>query len=183
MLRVTTGKAKNRKLKTPKIPGFQAVQEVAKSAVLSMLGEKVQEAECLDLFAGSGNMGIEALSRGAAYCDFVDENSKATKITERNLRKCNFQEKTEVHQVEAVKFVADTLKTYDIIFIDPFYKDVKHRFLMELLQEVIKPDGIIVFFHGENLNMENLLKKTGFKVIESRRYGKSYADFLALSQN
>ena len=183
MLRITTGKAKNKKLKTPNIPEFQAVQEVAKLAIFSILGEKVHGAECLDLFAGSGNMGIEALSRGASKADFVDENSKAIKTIQKNLRNCNLSENATIHQMEAVKFIADTPEKYDIIFIDPFYKDVKHRFLMELLQEIIKENGIIIFFHGENLDMEDLIKKTKFKVIESRRYGKSHVDFLTLPQN
>ncbi len=178
MLRVTTGTAKNKKIKAPKIPGFQAVQEVAKSAVFSMLREKVVEADCLDLFAGSGNMGIEALSRGAAWCDFVDKDGRATKTIEKNLKSCSLLSKAEIHQKEAVKFVADCPREYDIIFIDPFYKDVKHRFLMELVQQVIKTEGVVIFFHGENLNMENLIEKTNLKIIDRRNYGKSWVDFL-----
>ena len=85
MLRITSGTAKNKKIRVPKIQEFQAVQEVAKLAIFSMLGEKVVDATCLDLFAGSGNMGIEALSRGAKWCDFVDKNRKSTDVIKENL--------------------------------------------------------------------------------------------------
>ncbi|MBD3366410.1 16S rRNA (guanine(966)-N(2))-methyltransferase RsmD [candidate division WWE3 bacterium] len=178
MLRITTGTAKNRKLKTPKIPKFRAVQEVAKQAVFAVLAEKTSGATCLDLFAGSGNMGIEALSRGANWCDFVDEDGRATKAIEQNLKTTNLQQKAEVHQKEAVKFVADCPRTYDIIFADPFYSDHKHKFLMELLPETLNENGVVVFFHEEGIDMAKLLEKSVLQSVDSRRYGKSFVDFL-----
>jgi len=79
-IRIITGTAKNRKLKAPNIEDFRAVQEIAKSSLFSILGEKIKNAVCLDLFSGSGNLGIEALSRGAKRCDFVDENPKCASV-------------------------------------------------------------------------------------------------------
>ena len=61
-LRITTGSAKNKKLVAPELPGFRAVQEIAKSSMFSIIGDQVEGAVCLDLFAGSGNLGIEALA-------------------------------------------------------------------------------------------------------------------------
>ena len=177
-LRITTGTAKNKRLKCPKIPDFRAVQEIAKSAIFSILGESVLGATCLDLFAGSGNMGIEALSRGASWCDFVDENPKSTQAIEKNLQNTGLVERADVYKDEAVKFVGNCPNFYDIVFVDPFYDDVKHKFLMEMLQEAISDKGIVVFLHGDKMNMENLIKKTDFKVVESRKYGKSCVDFL-----
>jgi len=177
-LRVTTGTAKNKRLKCPKIPGFRAVQEIAKSAIFAILGERVLGSRCLDLFSGSGNMGIEALSRGAEWCDFVDENSKAIQVIEKNLQNTGLTEKSEAHRDGAIKFVANCPDFYDIVFVDPFYDDVNHKFLLEQLQEALSKNGIVVFLHGDALNMENLIKKTNFKIVESRKYGKSYVDFL-----
>jgi len=162
-LRVTTGTAKNKRLKCPKIPDFRAVQEIAKSAIFSILGESVLGATCLDLFAGSGNMGIEALSRGASWCDFVDENPKSTQAIEKNLQNTGLVERADVYKDEAVKFVGNCPNFYDIVFVDPFYDDVKHKFLMEMLQEAISDNGIVVFSpRGIKMNMENLIKKTDF---------------------
>jgi len=176
--RITTGSAKNKNLVSPNIPDFRAIQEVAKSAVFSVLGEKVVNSNCLDLFAGSGNMGIEALSRGASWCDFVDVNEKSVRAIEKNLIICNLKEKAGVYKQEAVKFVADTPSRYDLIFLDPSYSDVKHKYLMELLPEVLNENGIIVFFHGNNLNIDDLLEKSSAKVFDSRKYGKCFVDFL-----
>ena len=180
MTRVTTGTAKNKKLAMPKIPEFRAIQDVAKMAVFSILGDLVTDATCLDLFAGSGNMGIEALSRGASYCDFVDSDKESVNSMEKNLKNTDLMEKAEIHRQEAVKFVANTSKKYDLVFLDPFYKDVKHKYLIALLQESLNPGGIVVFFHGDNLEMPSLLEKTAFQIIESRRYGKSHVDFLRI---
>jgi 16S rRNA (guanine966-N2)-methyltransferase len=181
MTRITTGTAKNKVLKSPDIPGFQAVQEVAKLAVFAMLGDSIIESTCLDLFAGSGNIGIEALSRGASWCDFVDINRKSVEVIEKNLINCQLQEKAEIHQQEVAKFVANAEKTYDIVFLDPFYADIKHKYLMELLPEVLNPQGSAIFFHGESLDMEDLLKKANLKITDNRRYGKCFVDFLGLS--
>ena len=145
MARITTGTAKNKTLKSPDILDFRAVQEVAKSAVFSVIGDQIQESTCLDLFAGGGNMGIEALSRGASFCDFVDSNRKSVEVIEQNLINCQLLEKAEIHQQEAAKFVANTEKTFDIIFLDPFYNDIKHKYLMEMLSEILNPQGIVIF--------------------------------------
>ncbi len=178
MTRVTTGSAKNKNLISPDIPEFRAVQEIAKSAVFSVLGEEIVNSNCLDLFAGSGNMGIEALSRGAAWCDFVDANKKSVEAIEKNLINCGLREKAEIYKQEAVKFVANAPEKYEFIFLDPFYADVKHKYLMELLPEILDENGIIVFFHGENLEVSDLLEKSSVKIFDSRKYGKCFVDFL-----
>lgn len=178
MARIITGTAKNKNLTSPDIPEFRAVQEIAKSAVFSMLGESILGKSFLDLFTGSGNMGIEALSRGADWCDFVDTNKKSVEAVEKNLKNCNLREKAEIYQQEAVKFVANSPEKYDFIFVDPFYNDVKHKYLMELIPNILNPNGVVIFFHGGNLNIQEILQNTSLEVFDSRRYGKSYVDFL-----
>jgi 16S rRNA (guanine(966)-N(2))-methyltransferase RsmD len=174
MIRIITGSAKNKRLKTPKIPDFHSVQEVAKGAVFSIIGdEKVQGAQCLDLYAGSGNLGLEALSRGAAWCDFVDEHKEAKKVITENINDCRFGHKAEFHFKDAVKYVSNTEKVYDIIFVDPFYKDTAHVFLMENLEEILNPQGMIVFFHGENLDIKKTIAKTKLHVTDERKFGQS----------
>lgn len=178
ILRITTGKAKNRKLKSPNIEGYRGVQEIVKQAVFSILGEKIQDKVCLDLFAGSGNVGLEALSRGAKHCDFVDEASQAIQAIEENIFKCSFELEAEVIRSSAVKFAANTDRKYDIIFLDPFYHDTSHIFLMKNLEEILNDKGIIIFFHGEQLDIKKILKDTELKVIDERRFGKSYFSIL-----
>lgn len=174
MLRLISGTAKNKRLKAPAIEGFRGVQEVAKGATFSIISDRILDSTCLDLYSGSGNLGLEALSRGASWCDFVDKSKVATRVIEENVLNCNFSDKAEIHQKEAVKFVANTEKKYDIIFLDPFYHDRAHKFLMQNLKEILNPNGMIFFFHGSDLNVNNFIENLDLKIVDERRFGKSY---------
>jgi 16S rRNA (guanine(966)-N(2))-methyltransferase RsmD len=178
MPRVTTGSVKNRKLQVPDVPNIRVAQDVLKLALFSIIGERVVDAECLDLFAGSGSLGIEALSRGAKFCIFVDENKKATETIERNIKVCKFGGVSEVKKTNAIKYAANTTGTYDLIFVDPFYDDLKQKFLFQNLEEIINEDGIIAFSHGKNLDIEEQILNTNLKIITQRRFGRAYLTIL-----
>jgi len=179
MIRITSGSAKNKKLKIPNIERFRGVQEKAKLAIFSIIGQKIIHSNCLDLFAGSGNLGIEALSRGASWCDFVDNHKLATRIIEENLTKCDLEGKAEVFCEEAAKYAANASQKYDIIFIDPFYDDLKHRFLIKNVAEILKEEGIVVFTHGKELDIKGLIEDTVLELQTQRRFGRSYVSILA----
>ncbi|MBN1162656.1 16S rRNA (guanine(966)-N(2))-methyltransferase RsmD [Patescibacteria group bacterium] len=174
MIRISSGKAKNIQLNTPNIPGYRGVQEVAKQALFNILEDEIKDKVCLDLYAGSGNIGIEALSRGAKICDFVDENKKAVKVIEENLEKTGFSDCGEVIRSDAVKYVANTPEKYDVIFADPYYENISHIHLFKNLEEILKPDGVIAFFHSKNLDWEKTLKDTNFEIKDQRRFGISF---------
>jgi 16S rRNA (guanine966-N2)-methyltransferase len=180
-IRIITGSAKNRKLKAPEIEGFRAVQEVAKSALFSILGEKIVGAVCLDLYAGSGNLGLEALSRGAQWCDFVDENPQSSRVIEENIVKCGFIEKAHMYRKDALKYVCDFSRNYDVIFIDPWYKTTTHKFLVSNLEKILSGRGIAAFFHGEELDLETLILETGLDIVDKRKFGKSFLTLLKKS--
>ncbi len=172
-IRIITGLAKNRKLKAPDIDGFRAVQGIAKASLFSMLGEKIINAVCLDLFAGSGNLGLEALSRGASWCDFVDENPESVKAIEENVVRCGFLERSTVIRKDAGKSVANTNRNYDVIFVDPWYKNTSHKHLVSNLGNILKENGIVAFFHGDELKIEMLIQGTALVVWKERKFGKS----------
>ena len=182
MIRITTGTAKNTKLNTPSITNYRAVQEVAKNSLFSIIGEAIKDSQCLDLYAGSGNLGLEALSRGASWCDFVDEHREAKNVILENINKCGFIQNAEFHLKDSVKFASNTEKSYDHIFVDPFYDNTSHIFLMKNLEEILNPQGNIIFFHAENLSMERLIKDTNLQEVDKRRFGKSYFTLLKKSQ-
>lgn len=172
-LRVSAGSLKNKRLTAPQIEGFRAVQEIAKQSVFSMLNESIEGSSCLDLFAGSGNLGIEALSRGAATCTFVDDNYYSIGAITENIRKCALTEQATIVKSDAVKFVANTEQEFDIIFVDPFYEDTSHVFLLKNLATIVSQDSVIVFFHGENLDLMPLIKETNLVIADERKFGKS----------
>lgn len=173
MLRISAGKAKNKQLITPDIEGYRAVQEVAKMAVFAIIGDKIEDKNCLDLFAGSGNMGIEALSRGAGYCTFVDENPDAILAIEKNLFNCNFFDNFDIQRKNALKFVTSTDQTYDYVFLDPFYADQTNRHLLKNLGRICREYCNIFFFHASDYTLKDDLTATGLELLSERRFGKS----------
>lgn len=178
-LRVITGEAKNKRLVAPNVEGFRAVQEVAKGSLFSIIGSDIHDSYCLDLFSGSGNLGIEALSRGAAHVDFVDDNYNSIGSIKSNLENCKFEEsRYTIHRNEAVKFAGNTEKSYDFIFLDPFYDDTSHIFLMQMIEQVLKPEGVVAFFHGSNLDMQKMISKTQLKIQDERKFGSSLLTIL-----
>lgn len=179
MLRITSGIAKGKKLKAPNFPEFRAVQDKAKLAIFSILGDKIIGAKCLDLYAGSGSLGIEALSRGAKWCDFVDESRRAEDTITENLKNTGFTEKAEVFGQDAVKFVGNAFEKYDIVFVDPFYNETHFRFLFQNLEEALSEKGAIIFSHGKETEVDDVLANTSkLKVHDEKKYGSAYITVL-----
>ncbi|KKU49074.1 MAG: hypothetical protein UX69_C0006G0002 [candidate division WWE3 bacterium GW2011_GWA2_46_9] len=171
--RITSGSAKGKRLEVPKIDGAKSARDVVKLAIFSILGEKGVGAKCLDLYAGSGSFGLEALSRGAESCDFVDDNKIAAQTILKNTNSCGFIEQATVYTQDAIKFVCNTDDRYDIIFIDPFYKEGAHRFLFQNLAEIMNEKAVIVFSHPADTNTESLIEKTPLKVHTQRKFGNA----------
>lgn len=178
MIRVTSGEAKNKKLVIPNIPNIRVAQDIVKQAMFSIIGNRIDNSTCLDLYAGSGSFGIEAISRGAQWCDFVDENRNAKDAILENLRLCKFDDRADVILADAVKYVASTARKYDLIFIDPFYEDVTHKYLMKNTENTLKDGGLIVFTHGKNLEIKKIIEGTTLKINTERRFGMSYITVL-----
>jgi 16S rRNA (guanine966-N2)-methyltransferase len=183
-LRITAGAFKNTPLKVP--DSARPVMERVKLAIFSVIDEHVDGAECLDLFAGSGNLGLEALSRGAASCDFVDDDFFSIKYIKENLEKIqgSFGAEIEfnVNKEDSLKYVANSDKSYDIIFIDPPYDQNNHKHLFKLVNEIIKPNGIIVYLSNHtNKILEDLEEiNANLTVIDSRKYGITHVDIIKI---
>jgi len=178
MPRVTSGKAKNLQLEVPEIEDIRVVQDIVKLAVFSIIGADIENSTCLDLFAGSGSMGIEALSRGAKWCDFVDESYDAKEAITNNLQKAGFVENFAIFTKNAVKYLKKCESKYDYIFADPFYKDTAHKFLIKQLENLLESGGQVMFLHGENLNMDELITDTSFFKFTERKFGASIVTIL-----
>lgn len=178
-IRVTSGTAKNKKLILPPLPELRVSLDKVRQALFSIISANIPNANCLDLFAGSGGLGIEALSRGAAHCDFVDASKLCTTVINQNLQNCQLTDRATVYTEDALKFVANTPENYDVIFADPFFSDLKHRFLFKSLAKILVPDGIVVFSHSANLDIPNQLDPA-LVIVDSRKYGETNLTFLKL---
>ena len=182
MLRVTSGSAKGRKLKVPPIKDFRAVQDKVKLAIFSILGDRIIGSVCLDLYAGSGSLGIEALSRGASHCDFVDKSRLAELTILENLQTLGFSEQAGTFRADAVKFVGNSEEKYDVIFVDPFYTETHFKFLFENLQEILKLGGVVIFSHGKGTDMADALANAPkLKLRDTRKYGIAHISTIELA--
>tara|TARA_B100000212_G_C27296339_1_gene499514 strand:+ start:266 stop:841 length:576 start_codon:yes stop_codon:yes gene_type:complete len=118
-LRIIGGQWRGRKLPFPDRPGLRPTGDRIRETLFNWLGPHLQTAKCLDLFAGSGALGIEALSRGAAHCDFVDADREAITAVGHHLNTLDASEHSTVSGDMAERYLRQTKGTWDIVFVDP----------------------------------------------------------------
>lgn len=128
----------------------------------------------LDLFAGSGALGIEALSRGASWADFVDNNRECCSVIGQNLQRTGLADRAAVHCMPAGRAVETMQRTYDLVLLDPPYDDTSTGAVLSALASaaLLAPDALLVVSHG---NRHPLSDSYGpFTVRTKRRYGDSH---------
>ena len=118
-LRVIGGQWRGRKLQFPDRPGLRPTGDRVRETLFNWLGPHLHKAKCLDLFAGSGALGIEALSRGAIHCDFVDTDREAITAVDHHLNTLNATECSTVSCDIAAHYLRQINDTWDIVFVDP----------------------------------------------------------------
>lgn len=137
-MRVITGSARGRKLKEPQGMATRPTTDNVKEAIFNMIQFDIEGRRVLDLFAGTGQLGIEALSRGAASCVFVDESSAAARLVRENLALCQLS--GTVLQTESIGYLR-TCEPFDLLFLDPPYDTT---LLDKALSAVIEYDKLAV---------------------------------------
>ena len=125
-MRVIAGSARGRRLKTLEGMDVRPTTDKVKEAIFSAIQFDLPDAAVLDLFARSGQMGIEALSRGAASVVFVDRSARSLQVTRENLESVQFAEQAQLHQTEAQSFLQSTAMQFDIAILDPPYRKGMH---------------------------------------------------------
>ena len=118
-VRVIGGQWRGRKLTFPDRPGLRPTGDRVRETLFNWVGHTLQGAQCLDLFAGSGALGIEALSRGAAHCDFVDTDREVVAYIDRHLERLDAQHDGATHCNTASDFLGTTNSTWNVVFVDP----------------------------------------------------------------
>ncbi|MBQ7202519.1 MAG: 16S rRNA (guanine(966)-N(2))-methyltransferase RsmD [Eubacterium sp.] len=170
-MRVITGFARGRRLET--LPGEEVTRptsQATKEALFSSIQFELEGKRVLDLFAGCGQLGIEALSRGAAVCTFVDNNRSAVKIVEQNVKHCQLDDKANIVFSDAFAFLMRG-GTFDIAFVDPPYKEGLYQECLNKLESHMSDEGVIIC---ESLNREQLPDKLDtFTKVREKKYGKS----------
>ena len=141
-MRVITGTARGRRLKTPENYDIRPTTDNVKDSVFNIIQFDIEGRRVLDLFAGTGQLGIECLSRGAAEAVFIDENTAAVKIVKENLKTCGFT--AAVLQQDALSYLRHCGK-FDLVFVDPPYDSGLYESVLETINSVdILSDGGII---------------------------------------
>ena len=151
-MRVIAGSHKGRRLLSPAANDIRPTSGRVKEALFSILGDRISGAAMLDLFAGTGAIGIEALSRGAARVMFVESHTASLKLLKTNLQQCGLLGNTEVYPGESRMFFQHAARnglTFDIIFADPPYRDDSVSMLLPLLGQsaMILPHTAVILEH------------------------------------
>jgi 16S rRNA (guanine966-N2)-methyltransferase len=143
-VRVIAGQARGTRL-APVPGGTRPLSARAREGLFASLGERVPEARCVDLFAGTGAVGIEALSRGAARCDFVDSATGAVRTIRENLSRTHLEERGRVDRADAGRFLRRGHGPWDLVFVDPPYAIPRERLraILVSLQQLLLPGATV----------------------------------------
>ena len=171
-MRVITGIARGRRLKEPVGMETRPTADRVKEAIFSSIQFEVEGRKVLDLFGGTGQMGIEALSRGATHCTFVDLQKQAVAIIRENVNSTGFADQSTVIQGDALAFLSRCREKFDLIFLDPPYDSGLLEKAMELIAtiDIVSENGIIVCENGSNSVWPVVAEP--YQMQKEYRYGK-----------
>lgn len=171
-MRVITGIARGRKLKEPAGLETRPTTDRVKEGIFSSIQFEIEGRNVLDLFAGTGQMGIEALSRGAARCTFVDLRKEAAAIIRENVSLTGFTDQARIVQGDALAFLSRSREKFDVIFLDPPYGSGLLEKAMEAVTtiDIVSENGIIVCENGSSTGWPAV--SAPYRMHKEYRYGK-----------
>ena len=172
-MRVITGKARGTVLKTPEGLDTRPTSDRVKEALFSIIQFDVPGARVLDLFGGTGQLGIEAISRGAKSAVFVDTGEKACSIIKENLRRCKMETDGKVIRSDYLKYLENCHDSFNIVFLDPPYAEVFLENALKMLSEIdiLQSGGIIVAERPVGKELSAVIP--GFTRSKDYKYGKT----------
>ncbi len=172
MTRVIAGNRKGHRLEAPRGTQIRPTTDRVKEWIFSVL-QDVREIRVLDLFCGTGSLGIEALSRGAGHCTFVDNARRSAELTRENLRRLEFPESiTDVLQLDCLRYLDSTGTYFELILADPPYYNYDER--AALLQSALArltDRGTLVLESGDRWDVE---VPDGFELLRDKSFGRTH---------
>ncbi len=179
MLKVISGKYKGRKLDGFDIVGTRPTMDRVKESLFAMIQPWIEDAVVLDLFAGSGNLGIEALSEGASFSYFVDKNKKAYTTIQKNLRLLDISNASLflMDYQNALQEFSNQGIVFDIVFLDPPYQtDLVAKSIQSIMNlSLLSSEGIIV---AESDKLEKIIFPSCLEIVKSKKYGDKWVAIL-----
>ena len=143
-MRVIAGTLKGRRLSSPKWQGLRPTSDKLRETLFNVVSQRVPDARVLDLYAGTGAIGIEALSRGAAHVTFVDNDARARKLIEENLRRCGVTDRHAI--IRTLQSLSG--ESFDLAVLDPPYDEPDLTASIATAEPLIAPGGLLVLEHA-----------------------------------
>jgi 16S rRNA (guanine(966)-N(2))-methyltransferase RsmD len=185
-MRIITGSAKGTQLKAPRGLATRPTADRVKESVFNILGDIVIDAHVLDIFAGTGNLGLEALSRGATTAVFIDNSTESIDIIKANAERTKLTAHTEIYKNDVIraldKFVQNG-RSFDLIFCDPPYNQGLVQIVLDRIENhsLLKPKGILVIEHSKHETITDDWNNLQLRRVE--RYGETLVSFLLYNTN
>ena len=174
-MKVISGKYKGRNILGFDIKGTRPTQDRVKENLFNIINFDIKDKVVLDLFAGSGNLGIEALSRDAKYCYFNDNNKKSIEIINKNINNMNITncKILNLNYKKALNYFKDNSIKLDIIFLDPPYETyyLKESIIIANELDILNDNALIIC---ESNNMNKIIYDDSFIEVQSKKYGDKY---------
>ncbi len=173
-MKIISGKLKGRKIEGFDLDGTRPTMDRVKESLFAIIQDKIINSSCLDLFAGSGNLGIEAISQGANKVYFVDYNIKAIQTIKKNIKLLQIEEATNViHKDFKVALSELYPLKFDIIFLDPPYhtKNIEIAICLITKYDILNDNGFIIC---ESDSLEKIIYPNNYQEIKTRKYGSKY---------
>ena len=183
-MRVVGGAAKGRRLKGATISEARPTSELVRGAIFNILGPlDLKLIKVLDMFAGSGSLGIEALSRGATWADFVERHPRQCAAIRENLETTGFTDRARVYCMDVNKGLSVLEGGYNVVLMDPPYKLTTLDQVLDDLSGsgLLEPSATVVVGHSKRLSLESGYR--GLARIGSYRYGDSMVDFYGIGES
>ena len=174
-MRIIAGIYKGRKLKVPKT-SLRPTTNVVREALFDIIQDKIQHAKFLDIFAGSGLVGLEALSRGASFCAFVEKSKKAASTIKENINILNANGK--VYSIDFRRYLKKTDEIFDFIFFSPPYFEKLENDILYYLEKSKAADNNSTIIIQIYKKVDLPLNDYSFEVVDERRYGITKLIFL-----
>jgi 16S rRNA (guanine(966)-N(2))-methyltransferase RsmD len=181
-MRITGGTGRGRRLQVPAGSRVRPTSDKVKQALFNILGERVVDAAFLDLFAGAGGIGLEALSRGAAQVTFVESSPDSLAAIRKNLELPGFAGRARIVPAKVKSFLKKAPEHYDVVFLDPPYAE-EPRPLLELLAAsgMVRPQGLVI---AEHFRKQPSPENAGaLRLFREARYGDTVLAFYELQES
>jgi 16S rRNA (guanine(966)-N(2))-methyltransferase RsmD len=170
-MRIITGSARGRKLKTLEGLDVRPTTDKVKEAIYSAIQFDVEGATVLDLFSGSGQMGIEAISRGASTVYFVDRSKNSIECTRENVETVGFSKQAKIFNMDSLDFVRTTPQKFDIVIIDPPYSKGIIEQVLPILESKLNQGAKVICEHEKYLKLPESVGELNLK--KKYSYGKT----------